>query len=274
MKPARTIGLVMGLLSLLGGAVARGDLVFSTQPRGPYAKIGPAFEQVADYISKVSGEKVVYRHFGDWISYSAAIRNDDLDIVFDGPQFVAWRLAYRKHVLVTMLPPSDARHIVVVKKDNSAIAQVKQLAGRAVCGRPPPNLASLELLREFDNPARVPLIVEVDSYEGAYRGLMQGKCAGALMSNTVYEKLDKDARAARVVFTSKRKLPPGGFTVGPGIAPEVRAKIGKVLVSPDSAKAIKAFLDDYSKGRTLAEPRPEEYKGVEDLLKGEFGFEP
>lgn len=274
MKLARTIGLVTGLLSLLGGAVARGDLVLSTQPRGPYAKIGPAFEQVADYLSKVSGEKVVYRHFGDWISYSAAIRNDDLDIVFDGPQFVAWRLAYRRHVLVAMLPPGDTRHVVVVKKDDAAVAELKQLAGRTVCGRPPPNLASLELLREFANPARVPFIVAVDGYEAAFEGLKQGKCAGALLSIAVFEKLDKDARATRVLFTSKRKLPPGGFTAGPGIAPEVRAKIGKALASPDSAGPIKAFLDSYSKGRVLVEPRPEEYKGVEDLLKGEYGFEP
>src|SRR4030067_1816771 len=120
---------------------------------------------------------MVSDHFVNGIGYTAAIRKDDLDIVFDGPQFVAWRLAYRTHTLVAMLPPTDATHIVVVKKNNSAIAQVKQLAGRTVCGRPPPNLASLELLREFDNPARVPFIVDADGYEGASRGQMPGKGA-------------------------------------------------------------------------------------------------
>jgi ABC-type phosphate/phosphonate transport system substrate-binding protein len=257
----------------LGATPVRADLVLGTQPRGSYDNIAPSFEQVAAYLSKEIGEKVVYRHSREWISYAKDLREDKYDIVFDEAHFVAWRIANKKHTLVAAaVPEASEKHAVIVKRGDSKLYHVGQLAGRTVCGMGPPNLATLSLLAQFPNPLRVPLIVMVDSYDSAYRGVTGGKCMAAVMSDLAFERLNKPAGNAKVILTGERLMPGDAFTVGSRVRAETRGKILQALLSADTAAGMKLFIDRYAYGKLLDLPVEEQYRGLEAVLKQHYGF--
>jgi len=260
------------VLLMLTSAAARADLLLTTQPRGPYDKFGPPFEQVAAYLSKAVGEKVVYKHYRDWISYSKDLRKDQFDIVFDEAHFIAWRLANRKHTLVAAAVPEASEKMVVLVKSDSTLRQVSQLAGRTICAIAPPNLATLLLLNQFSNPVRVPLMVIVDNYDSAFRGLQSGKCVAAISSDSTFERLDKAGTSAKILFTSDRVMPGDGFTVSPRVNAELRGKILQALLAPETATEMKLFIDRYAYGKLLDLPVEEQYKGLENLLTHDYGF--
>jgi len=249
------------------------ELVLGTQPRGAYDRFGPPFEQIAEYLSKELGEKVVYRHTREWISYAKDLHEDKYDIVFDEAHFVAWRIANKKHTLVAAaVPEASEKHAVVVKRDDAKLFHVGQLAGRTVCGMGSPNLATLSLLSQFPNPIRVPLMITVDSYESAYRGVNDGKCVAAVLSDLAVERLNKTRGGARTIFVGNRLMPGDAFTVGPRVTPEARGRILQALLSPDTASEMKLFIERYAFGKLLDLPVEEQYQGLEDVLKQHYGF--
>lgn len=259
-------------LALLA-STAHADLVLGTQPRGAYDKFGPPFEQVAAYLSKELGEKVVYLHTREWISYAKNLREDKYDIVFDEAHFVAWRIANKKHALVAAaVPEASEKHAVIVKRDDTKLFHVGQLAGRTVCGMGSPNLATLSLLSQFPNPIRVPLMITVDSYDSAYRGVTENKCAAAVLSDLAVERLNKTTGGTRTIFVGARLTPGDAFTVGSRIKPETRGRILQALLSPDTATEMKLFIDRYAFGKLLDLPVEEEYRGLEVVLKQHYGF--
>jgi ABC-type phosphate/phosphonate transport system substrate-binding protein len=252
---------------------ARAELVFGTQPRGAYERVGPPFERVAEYLSKELGEKVVYRHTREWISYAKDLREDRYDIVFDEAHFVAWRIAHMKHTLVAAaVPEASEKHAVIVRRDDNKLYHVGQLAGRTVCGMEPPNLATLSLLTQFPNPIRVPLMVSVGSYDAAYAGVTEGKCSAAVLSDVAVERLNKTRGVAKTIFVGDRLMPGDAFTVGPRVSPEKRGRILQALLSPDTASEMKSFLERYAFGKLLDLPVEEQYRGLEEVLKQHYGF--
>lgn len=260
-------------LTLLASA-AHAELVLGTQPRGAYDKFGPPFEQVAEYLSKELGEKVVYKHTREWISYAKDLREDKYDIVFDEAHFVAWRIANKKHTLVAAaVPEASEKHAVIVKRDDNKLFHVGQLAGRTVCGMGSPNLATLSLLTQFPNPIRVPLMITVNSYDAAYRGVSDGKCAAAVLSDLAFDRLNKQHGAAKTIYVGERLMPGDAFTVGPRVSPETRGRILQALLSPDTAEAMKLFIERYAFNKLLDLPVEEQYRGLQVVLKQHYGFD-
>jgi ABC-type phosphate/phosphonate transport system substrate-binding protein len=252
---------------------AYADLVLSTQPRPHDKQSNAAFEQVAAYLSKATGERVVYQASRDYLSYARDLRQNKFDIVFDEAHFVAWRLTNRNHVLVAAAVPESAeQHVVVVKRENMNLQHIAQLAGRTTCGMAPPNLATLSLLSQFDNPMRVPFLLSVESYESAYQDMIKGRCQAAVMSEAAFVKLDKDKGIGKSIFVSPKSIPGDAFTVGPGVRPELRAKLLEALLSPDTMTEMKLFSTQYAHGKLLDLPVEGEYRGLERLLKNQFGF--
>lgn len=271
----RHVRILFGLIGAIAAMVcgpASADLILSTQPRGPYEKFGPPFEQVAAYLTKATGEKVIYKHYRDWISYSKAMHKDEFDIVFDEAHFVAWRLHNRRHTLVAAaVPEASEKMVVLVKRDNTTLLHLDQLAGRTVCAIAPPNLATLLLLDRFGNPVRVPLLVVVDNFDTAYRNLLTGKCVAAVSSDTAFERLDKAAGKARTIYVGDRLMPGDAVTVSPRVKDDIRSKILQALLDAESSTDMKLFIDRYAYGKLLDLPVEQDYKGLENLLKHDYG---
>lgn len=248
------------------------DYVFVAPPRDAGGSEADVYQPVADYLSAVTGKKITYRFPQNYVVYQAEMQQGKYDVVFDGPHFIAWRVAMRQHEPLARLPGKLA-FVVIVHKDNEAIKDVKDLKGRTVCGFAPPNLATLTLYDQFDNPMRQPVVREVKSFKEAYDGVLGGKCVAAVLRDNAYARFDKETgNVTRVIFRSEG-FANQGFTAGPRFSAEERRKMAQALLAPEAQRKMKAFFERYNKDKQLMPTTATEFQGLARLLKDTRGFE-
>lgn len=233
-------------------------LVLSAPPRGTLADETLNYQPVADFLSRIVGKKVVYQHSDNWLSYTSDMTKGKFDLVFDGPHFNGWRMEKQNHTPLVKLP-EDFIFVVIVKTDNTAVQNMKKLAGQRICAHAPPNLGTLTMLKQFDNPSRQPLIIEVQGWDKSYNSLMAGKCVATVIPVKIKEKMDK-SNLTRILYTSQA-LPNQAISAGPRIAPEIQAKLKQALLS-EEGKAATAKLRSAYAGKDFVSATREEYAGL------------
>ena len=256
--------------SLLCLLPARAELILSSAPRDTKEKEEAIYKPLTDFLTQALGQKVTFQHGDNFLVYQSEMRKGTYDIVFDGPHFVGWRMAKLNHVPLVKFP-GKLVFVLAMKKDQVKINTLKDMGGHTICAFPPPNLATLTVLDEFDNPARQPLIRESSSFPDTYKQMVAGKCAGAILQKKLFDDLDKEKQAAKVLFTSK-PLPNQAFSAGPKVKPELRAKLVAALLSPEGQTASEKMREVF-KAPKLEAASVEEFQGLGRLLRNEWGFE-
>lgn len=241
----------------------RSTWTFSAPPRGSFEEEHALYQPVVDYLSRVTGKKVAYKHSSNWLVYSRDMALGQYDLVFDGPHFNGWRQSHLQHTPLLKLP-EDFIFVVVSRKDDAKIKDLKQLAGRTVCAHAPPNLGTLTLLSRFENPARQPQIVETQGWKSAYEGLVEGKCAATILPLKNLKKFDVNNRTH--VLYQHRALPNQAISAGPQIPVDVQKKIAAALTSTEGQAITRKLLDVYA-AKAFVPAQAEEYAGLGDLLK-------
>jgi ABC-type phosphate/phosphonate transport system substrate-binding protein len=247
-----------------------GTYVFSAPPRESTQAAAEIYGPIAEYLSAVTGKKIVYRQPANWIAYQTEMRKGDYDLVFDGPHFNAWRAANLQHNILVKAP-GEHSFVVVVKKDNDKVRELKQLTGRGICGMSPPSLGTLTVLNEFDNPMRQPLIVSTDSWDNIYRGMQSGRCTAAILPARNLAALDPQGMATRVVFKAKA-YPNQAFSAGPRVSPEDQVKITRALSAPNARTATAKLRAAYALNGDFQIAAKDEYAGVASILKDTWGY--
>lgn len=256
--------------SPVAGAGESGTYVFAVPPRESAQAAAEIYAPVAEYLSKVTGKKVVFHQAASWINYQTEMRHGDYDLVFDGPHFNAWRSANLQHNILVKAP-GDHNFVVVVRKDSDKIHDLKQLAGRAVCGMSPPNLGTLTVLNEFDNPMRQPVIQNTLGWNNIYSAMQAGQCAAAILPARNLAKYDPQGMATRVIFRAK-SYPNQALSAGPRVSPEDQARIIRAFVTPDSQVATAKLRDAYALTGNFLPANRAEYAGVASILKDTWGY--
>ncbi len=253
-------------------AVAVEEYIFSAPPRDVAgANESAVYQPVADYLSAVTGKKIVYRDPDNWLSYQDKMRKGVYDLVFDGPHFLSWRVAKIQHEPLAKLQ-GKLVFVIVAKKNNEKVATVKDLEGRPVCGLAPPNLATLTMYSLFDNPSRQPLVRQVKSFKEAYEAILTGKCVAAAMGKGFYTKFDKDQAVTKVLYTSPG-VPNQAFSAGPRFSNQDKAKMADALVAPDARAKMAKFFETFSQDKDLVRVNKDEFAGIAILLKDAYGFD-
>lgn len=249
---------------------ANSPLIFSAPPRGSYAEEVSIYEPIVQLLSKVIGKKVEYKYSDNWLSYSKEMTEGRYDIVFDGPAFNGWRIERLSHTPLVRLP-EDFIFVVVAKADNDRVKNVKDLAGRRICAHAPPNLGTLTLLSQFDNPARQPVIVETKGWDTAYKALIDGKCVATVLPIKNLGKNDVGPQRLTKTLYQHKALPNQAFSVGPRIAPELHAKIAKALLSEEGKQATANLRAAYA-GKDFIRTTRQEYADLGELLKSSLYY--
>jgi ABC-type phosphate/phosphonate transport system substrate-binding protein len=247
-----------------------GTYVFSAPPRESALAAAEIYGPVAEYLSAVTGKNVVYRQPANWIAYQAEMRKGEYDLVFDGPHFNAWRAANLQHNILVKAP-GEHSFVVVVKKDNDKVRDLKQLTGRGICGMSPPSLGTLTVLNEFDNPLRQPLIMSTDSWSNIYSGMQAGRCTAAILPARNLAKYDPQGTATRVIFKAKA-YPNQAFSAGPRIVSEDQVKIARALSTADARIATTRLREAYALSGDFQPVTKDEYAGVAGILKDTWGY--
>lgn len=257
-----------GLFSILFPLGAQADLIMSAPPRESIDEGRKTYEPLARLISEVIGEKVVYEAPRDWNVYSLDMRNGKYDIVFDGPHFAAWRIKHLNHVPTVKLPGS-LDFVVLARWDDKRITNLRSVASKPVCSLPSPNLGTMMILGQFDNPVLHPQIFEVKGgFEDVLQAFKDGRCRAAVVRENAYKKLtEEDRKTYKVIFKSP-PYPNQTVTVVSRINGKKRDRIVAALTKKNLAAGEKIF-DQFSKSERFFIPaKPADYRDMETMLEG------
>lgn len=258
-------------LFLLIAPLANADdaYVFAFPPRENGADANQVYGPIAAFLTKVTGKQFVLYPSRNWVSYQTDMQLNKYDLVFDGPQFIGWRIAKLHHTPLARLDGSLVFAVAVRNSVHARVRTVQDLAGHRICGMSPPNLATLSMLQQFDNPSRVPYVVRYRSFKEVYDNAVSGHCDGVAIQAPLLKKFDTK-HDFDVLFTSK-PLPNQGFTAGPRIPAEMQLKIKQALLSPEGQEATAKLRATFGNSPLIA-TNPAEYDGLGALLKDTVGF--
>lgn len=244
-------------------------LVFTAPPRETAEAGKQIYQPVADYLSQAIGKKVKYQHPGTWGVYRTEMLKGGYDIVFDGPHFNSYRMEKLSHNVLAKIPE---RHefAVIVRKDKNTFQNLQQMAGRSFCAHAPPNLGTLVLLSQFDNPSRQPVILSTNGWDNIYNGVISGKCTGGVLPMANLKKFDQ-AGLAHIVFKTPA-MPNQAFSAGPRVSLEDQAKIARALAAPEAAAPTEKLRAAYKVGNSFALASNQEYRGLAEYLRSEWGY--
>ena len=257
------------LLSAITCQSVSANLVLSAPPLGKAAAERKVYEPVAAYLSGILGETVEYHHPSNFGLYQAEMQLGKYDIVFDGPHFSEWRVVKMNHEILVKAPGQIA-FVVVVKDSDKEYQALSDLKGRSMCGLAPPNLATQTIFQQFK--IAEPHLLLSPSFQAAFKQMLAGKCTSVILAKNMYSRLASNALVkSRVIFTS-REFPSLTLTASKKIGEAKLAELRKKLVSPEANTAMPGFMKQYTAGRGLMPANPEDYLGMEQLLKDSWGF--
>lgn len=245
-------------------------LVLGAPPRDSVAEGHRIFDPIAEHLSTVLGRKVIYQHPTTWGGYQSDMQAGAYDIVFDGPHFNSWRIAHRGHTALARIP-GDFVYTAVVRSDNTSAKELKRLAGHTICAHAPPNLGTLIMYNEFNNPARQPVVVIRHGYRQIYDSLLKGECQAAMLPLSHLRKYEQDRPRTRIIFRTKG-MPQQAFSAGPRLTLTERAKVADALLSPSSESALANFRKTYGFAGNFVRANDAEYNGLAQYLKDEWGY--
>jgi ABC-type phosphate/phosphonate transport system substrate-binding protein len=266
------LGLIWVFTSTAGAADSAADndtLIFGAPPRGTAAEEAATYEPITAYLSQVTGKKVLFEYAQNWLVYSKDMVDGKYDLVFDGPHFNGWRMERLSHTPLVRLPEGHV-FVVIVRTDEQRIHDLRKLAGRTVCAHASPNLGTLALLSQFNNPVQQPVILEVQGWDKAYDGLIHGDCVAAVLPIKSLEKFDNNRHQTRIIY-QHRSLPNQAVSAGPRVPPAMQRKIAAALLSEES-KGITSKLRSAYGSKDFVPAHVEDYSGLGSYLKDVLYF--
>lgn len=236
-----------GLL-LLYSFAAHGELILSAPPRESTQNGQVLYGPLAEHLSHLLGERVIYRHPSSWRNYQSEMTQGRYDIVFDGPHFAAWRIDTQAAQPLVKLP-GELRFVLVTPKNKKQLNTLDDLVGVRICTLPTPNLGALILYSLFPNPARQPAFVPaIGSFADVAERLLAGKCEAAILREPFFKhRLAPELRSQLRVMQTSKALTNQGITVSARVGPQARRRILESLTRGEGIKVCRPILDRFSK---------------------------
>lgn len=246
------------------------DYVFTAPPRESEESGIEIYQPIATFLTKVTGEKFVYRYPANWADYGRDMQNNVYDMAFDGPHFVSWRIKNINHDAIVKLPQL---HIwrVIARADNVAVNTLDDLIGRKICAPKSPNFGMLTMMSHYPNPDREPIHVITKGWKDGYDAVIRGECEATVLPKTNHRKFDPDFKNTKAIHTHL-PYPNQGFTAGPRLTPAMKIKIRNALLSDEGQDALSKLRDRFTQGAHLVSADNEEYEGISMVLKRAGNF--
>jgi len=254
-------------LSSLGNSVSA-ELIFTAPPRENSENASQLYGPLAEQLSNIIGERVIYEQPSGWFDYARNMRDGKYDIVFDGPHFAAWRVKNLKHIPIATLP-GNLNFMLITRKSATSINSIRDLTGKKICGLLSPNLGTNLIFNSFKNPVLQPIIHEIKGgMKQVYLSFKNRECDAAILRDAAYFRLPAKEKEQIKIIMKTRPMPNQTITVSTRLKDNAN-KIAQFMVSHDGAIAADNILSRYSKKQKYFEKTSiSNYSGIEDLLEG------
>jgi len=267
---------IMAVVALIGFTftnTAFADLIFSAPPRGTEQRERTTYEPLAEAMSAVLGQKVVYEYPHNFIQYSVEMQKGKYDIVFDGPHFSQWRVENLKHKILVNLP-EDLQFFVITSKDNNKVNTLHDLVYEHVCAQLTPQLGTLMLLKNYYNRAAEPRLRLVRGEDKVFSDYKAGKCGAAVLRDKTFNKLSQKQQSNyKIVFKSKA-APNDAITANEKVSLTQRKALIQLLTDPQKMQVAAPIFKRFSRNaKAFNKVNPRRYKDLDQLLLMAFGWD-
>lgn len=210
--------------------------VFSAPPRGTAKTQRALYTPFVQFLSGAIGRPLSYRSAHSWFVYGSLMARHQYAIVFDGPQFTAWRDVHTHYRPLVRLQRPFVFEIIA--RRGTHITTLRQLAGRPVCANSFPNLATI-ILDRHTSGVTPPYLIAQRGPEANIRQLLKGVCQATVVPQSLADGVN--ASTIRVLYTS-RPYPNQALSAGPQVPTVLRQRIRAALLSaPGEQLAARLF---------------------------------
>lgn len=244
-------------------------LIFGTAPTSSAEETKKAYAAMIEYLNKATGKKIVLQTAQNYIEYQVKLRQGVYDLMFDGPPFVAWRMARQDHEPLVRLPANIS--MIVIAREDAKLSSMDELAIHHVptCVVPSPNTLTLIFLSYFPHPARQPQLIPIEGFKNIEECVRGGRGQVAVFRDTYWKKMDQTG--LKVLFEPGKGYPERTITAGPKVSDEVKQKIVEALTSEQGAIISKDVLSRFQRDK-FVKANPADYTGLEEMLLPVWGF--
>jgi len=261
--PTAAVGAMLLLVTSI--ASAAGELIFTAPPRESREAAEPVYGPLVDYLSRATGERVVYLHPDSWVSYFDLVTQNKAHIYFSEAPSVGYHVRQHGHRILARGP--DEQWLLVARHDAGS-----KLAGRPACLLPPPDTGFLLFMSQhvFDKPTHAAHVVPVEHYEDAITGLINQDCQFSAVASGFYELFPAPYRQ-ELAATPLAIVPGQAFTASRKVDSATVDAIQRALLSEQGQKAITSLRDRFLYGAYLVTVNePSAYTSQADLLLEEY----
>ena len=251
-----------GLMSPLSAMAAEYTLI--VQPIQSADTTRKAYQPLADYLSKATGQKIKLVTAINFVSYWQTMKSGQYDLVLDAAHFTGYRINKMKYV-----PLAKILNVVsfsLVTHEDNPVLETKELVGKKVALLSSPSLDALRLASLFPNPMRQPIIIRVDDSAQAARMIKEKKVFAAMVPTPMVSAFP----FLNTVQTTAQ-VPHMALSASPRVPANVRQKIKAALLNASQTDAGKALLAKLN--LPGFEPATvKQYAGYGKLLRSVFGY--
>lgn len=234
---AAGIALCAGLML---STTAAADLNMTVQPVLSEQETVQEYQPLADYIGKITGQKVVIKTSRDFSEYWVTQKdNNPFQIIVDNAFFTDFRNEREGWVSLVKIPGLISYSLVA--SANNPVYETAELVGKKIASLIPPAPSGIFLGQMFRNPLRQPAIVPTTSAKDALKLLLDGKVDAAIIPTPMANEAMTGGEDLLVIKTSVQ-IPHSALSVSPKVDEAMREKLTKALLEADQDKQGQAVL--------------------------------
>lgn len=267
-KKASITGILLLIFSLIVAllpktALSQEPLRLVIQPIQSEQKTREIFQPLADYMQHITGQPVTLITYPNYISYwSETQKSNSYDIAFDAAHFIDYRDKNMDFTVLAKQPGIISISLIVPEDD--LVFDPEELIGKKIATPGPPSIAAVRIDELFENPVRLPTIIEGTDSGHIMSLLLAGEVDAAMLPTPlVSAQMAGDGGISLVLTTDS--TPGMAISVSPNVSAEIREKLAKGLIEAEKTPEGKKMLDG-TKLNPFEKTSNQEYFGFSELL--------
>lgn len=252
-------------------AVAAGphSLVLAVQPVLSEDQTRKAFEPLAKYLSKATGEPVTLQTSPNFMAYWSDMLHGHTNMLYlDAAHFTDYRVEKFHYRVLAKVPGTVSYSLIV--RDDHIVFDPSELTGKKIATLGAPSIGAARLGGMFPNPLRQPIMIEIPNAQAGVKLVLEGKVDAAILPTPIVARNMNQGARINVVTTTE-PIPHIALSVSPQVDKATQNKIRRAMISaagrPDGKEMLKEI------GFPKFDPASASiYRGQDKILRTYWGF--
>jgi phosphonate transport system substrate-binding protein len=254
-----------GLLLLAGAIKAQAaEYNLVVQPILTQDETRKAFQPLADYLSKATGQDIKLITAVNFLTYWETMKKGKYDLVIDAAHFTDYRASRMGYTVLAKIP--DVVSYALVTNEDAFVLDPAELIGKTVATIGSPSLGAVRLEEMYPNPLRQPVIMETNNSTESIERVLEKKADAAIVPTPLVGRYP-----SLVTVTTTEQVPHIAISAASRVDQQTQKRIQDALVNADQTAEGQQMLKAINfPGFEKATAKT--YTGYASLLEGVWGY--